>query len=30
MSDRLTLAHAFEEAGFPREKAERVTSVVLT
>jgi len=28
-TDRLTLAHVFEEAGFPREKAEAVASTIL-
>ena len=28
MTDRLTLAHAFEGAGFDREAAERVAGVV--
>jgi hypothetical protein len=29
MSDRLALAHAFEDAGMARDKAEHVASVVL-
>ena len=28
MSDRLALANAIEDAGIPREKAERVASVI--
>ncbi len=29
MSDRLSLAHAFEDAGIPRDKAEQVATAVL-